>query len=112
MPNQTILSKTYELLKYCTPLLGQLPRSYKFTYGDRVQNLLFTLLEVLLEAFYSPPSQKRAILQKANLTLEKLRYLVRLGFDLKLFSSDAYQKLATHLNEIGRMVGGWLKSLE
>ncbi|MCB9266501.1 MAG: diversity-generating retroelement protein Avd [Lewinellaceae bacterium] len=93
-------------------MISQLPRSYKFTYGDRVQKLLFDLLELLLEAFYSPPPQKRALLQKTNLTLEKLRYLVRLGFDLQLYSSENYQKLAKQLNEIGKMTGGWLKSLE
>lgn len=44
--------------------------------------------------------------------MEKIRYFFRLGYDLGLYDSLRYKDFAERINEIGRMCGGWLKSLE
>ncbi len=111
MGKDTIIAKVYELLKIGLPFIARLPRNHKFTYGDRVQNMLSDLLELMIEAYYAPANQKRPILNKINILLEKLRYFFRLGYDLGLFDSIKYKDFAERINEIGRMCGGWLKSL-
>ena len=40
-----------------------------------------------------------------------MRYLLRLAKDLKWIAVDAYAFSTGKVDEIGRMVGGWLKSL-
>ncbi|MCO6478924.1 MAG: diversity-generating retroelement protein Avd [Phaeodactylibacter sp.] len=112
MSKDTIIAKAYDLLKYSSPLIAKLPRSHKFTLGDRLQNMLADLLERLIEAYYSPPARKRDILLHTNILLEKIRYFFRLGYDLGLYDSLRYKDFAERINEIGRMCGGWLKSLE
>lgn len=77
-----------------------------------MQNQLSDLLELYIEAFYAPPDQKRILLPKANIALEKLRYFFRLGYDLGLYNSLRYQEFAERLQEIGKMTGGWIKSLD
>jgi hypothetical protein len=52
------------------------------------------------------------MLAQINIHLEKLRYFFRLGYDLGLFNSTRYHHFAAQINEIGRMCGGWLKSLK
>jgi len=111
MGKDTITAKVYDLLKTSLPIIARLPRSHKFTYGDRVQGMLSDLLELMIEAYYAPTHQKKPLLVKINILLEKLRYFFRLGFDLGLFDSTRYQDFAGRINEIGRMCGGWLKSL-
>ena len=108
---ETIITKAYDFLKITIPILNKLPRSQKFTFGDRIQNFLSDLLELLIEAYYVPKQEKPVLLAKVNICLEKLRYYFRLGYDLGYYNSIRYQQFAQLLDEIGRMNGGWLKSL-
>ncbi|MEQ1744238.1 MAG: diversity-generating retroelement protein Avd [Saprospiraceae bacterium] len=110
--SDTILLKSYDLLKSAVPMINRLPRNQKFTFGDRLQNHLSDLLEALIEALFSPPAEKRPILQAVNLRLEKIRFLFRLGHDLGLYDTATWMAFAQRVDEIGRMTGGWLKSLK
>lgn len=112
MSNETILQKAYDVLKNAIPVLNKFPRNQKFVLGDRIQNQLSDLLELYINAYYSPASQKKTLLQEANIKLEILRHYFRLGYDLGLYSSLTYEEFARQLNEIGKMTGGWLKSLK
>lgn len=42
--------------------------------------------------------------------MEKLRYLIRLSKDLKAFNVKKYAYISNEINELGKMVGGWIKS--
>ena len=85
---ETIVGKSFQLLKHSIPILNHLPRSQKFVLGDRIQNLSSDLLEVLMEAFYeSANANKQLLLRKANLILEKLRHYWRLGHELGHYGS-------------------------
>lgn len=112
MSKETIIQKVYDLLKYAIPILNKFPRNHKFTLGDRIQNQLSDLLELYVEAYYLPKDKKQALLLHANISLEKLRHYFRLCFELGIYDSKKYNEFAIRLNEIGRMTGGWLKSLE
>lgn len=112
MKKETIIQKMYDLLKFTIPILNKFPRSQKFTLADRIQNQLSDLLDLYIEAYYLPSPQKKLLLAKANISLEKLRHYCRLCYDLGIFNSTKYQELAERLQEIGRMTGGWLKSLD
>lgn len=92
-------------------MLEGLPRSQKFTLGDRIQNHLSDLLELLLEAYFLPAAEKRPLLLRANIRLETLRYYFRLCYERGYYNSLRYKDFSERIDEIGRMVGGWLKSL-
>ncbi len=110
--NESILLKAYDLLKAAVPLVNRLPRNQKFTFGDRLQNHLSDLLEDLIEAVFRPPAEKKPILHGVNLRLEKIRFLFRLGHDLGLYDQKTYLDFVRRVDEIGRMTGGWIKSLK
>lgn len=107
----TIVMRSYELLKHAIPVLNRLPKSQKFTLGDRIQQMLTEVLEKLIEASYAPPAQKKEILPQANILLEKLRFFFRLAHELGYLSMAQYKEMTLRTDEIGRMAGGWLKSL-
>jgi hypothetical protein len=55
-------------------------------------------------------ARNRTPMQRAvNLKLEQLRYLVRLATDLKFLDPRRYEHAARAIDEIGRLVGGWLR---
>ena len=69
-------------------------------------------MDLLLDAYYGPKSAVLPILYEANLLVEKQRHLLRLCFELRYFNVNKYELLAKHLQEIGRMIGGWIKKVK
>jgi len=107
----SVLMKMYDFLKALIPHINRYPRDQRFILGTRTETLAIEVLELLIEAYYLPKEQKRAKLNEVNLGLEKLRYLLRMSYDLGYCNSIRYGDFAEKLLEIGRMVGGWLKSV-
>ena len=75
--------------------------------GDWIVNAALDLLELLVEASYE--RDKRELLRRANLRLERLRCLVRVSKDLQLLSLRRYEYAAREINEVGTLLGGWIK---
>ncbi len=101
------VTKIYDVLKWLMPQISKLPRSHKFTLGDRVANLGLDVLMLLVEASYT--RDKLELLRQANLKLEQMRYLLRLCKDLELFSLKRYEYISREINEAGSFIGGWVK---
>ena len=109
---ETIVTKMYDLVKYLIPIINRFPRGYKFTLGDRMTNLVLDLLEQYIAAYYtSNQKAKIDILNSNNLQLERIRFLIRLSHDFKLFSNQRFGYICGLVDEIGKMNGGWLKQL-
>ena len=106
--NDNILTKLHDLLLYVVPVLAKFPRDHKFTLGDRILARLLDVQECCVLAYYG--RDKEGPLTEANLQLEMVRHLVRLAHDLKLVSHHQYEVLADKMEEVGRMVGGWLRA--
>ena len=107
-PLPPVLEKMYQFLLWLIPTVDTFPRSQKFLLGDRVQRTALDVLEALIEAAYT--RERTALLVRANLGLEKLRFLLRLAQDLRYLDLRRYELAARSIDEIGRMVGGWRKA--
>ena len=99
-------------IKTLIPIVDNFHRHQRFIIGSRIENMALDILDLLLEAYYGPKATKKAKLQQVNLSIEKLRHLLRLVFELHYLNAKKFDWLIAELLEIGRMVGGWLKSLE
>jgi hypothetical protein len=84
------------------------PRSQKFVLGDRIENAALDMIEGLIEATYT--GDRKPILRRVNLLVEKQRYLIRLAMTLRHLDLRRYEFAARSLDEIGRLVGGWAKA--
>jgi hypothetical protein len=100
--------KAYDLVLWSCQHVARFPRSHRFVLGERIERNLYDLLESLIQARYT--RERRPLLARANLTLEVLRFQVRLARDLQCLRVGSYGFAARSLDEIGRLVGGWLKS--
>jgi hypothetical protein len=87
---------------------GRFPRGHRFVLGERVGRNLYGLLETLIQARYA--RERQGLLGQANLTLELLCFPMRLAKDLRCLKVKSYAHAAKAIDEIGRLVGGWLKS--
>jgi four helix bundle protein len=102
-----IITQWIAFLEWLLPAVEKFPKRVRFTFADRINNLALDIVENLVEARYS--SEKRAILLGVNLKLEKLRVLLRLCHRLHYLPHQSYEYSTRQLNEIGRMLGGWIK---
>ena len=102
------LEAWYRFLLWLVPTLERFPRRQKFLLGDRIQSTALDILESLIEATYT--RERESHLARANLGIEKLRFLVRLAADLGYLDPRRYEHAARALDETGRKVGSWRKT--
>jgi len=100
----------HDLLVWLIPLLDNFPRNRRFTLGERLESGLIEILELLVEAAYA--KTKRDALRRANLRLVVVRHLWRMAHELKSISAKRYAHGAQLMDDLGKQVGGWLKSVE
>jgi hypothetical protein len=103
----SVIRKTYDLVKWSCEHTGRFPRNHRFVLGERMERRLYALLETLIEAKYS--RDRHDLLRRANLSLEVLRFQMRLAKDLQCLRSNSYEFASKALLEIGREVGGWIR---
>lgn len=104
----TVVPLLYDLFVWYAQKLSQYPKKFKYNLGERIISCYLDVLDAIIEAQYSK-GKKSHFLRKANVTLEKLRFLVRLSKDLQCITLHDYEYAVRQLNEIGKMVGGWEK---
>ena len=98
----------HELLAWLIPLLDHFPRARRFTLGERLESGLLAVLEELVDAAYT--ADKRPALWRANRRLAVCRHLWRLALELKVINLKRYEYGAKLIEDLGRQIGGWLKS--
>src|SRR6201988_2346924 len=104
----TVITKTYDLILWSCNHTSRFPRNHRFVLGERIERNLYDLLETLVRARYT--RNRQGLLEQANLTLEILRSQMRLAKDLQCLKTNSYAFAAKAIDEIGKLVGGWLKS--
>lgn len=105
-----IFVRWLEFLAWLLPATEKFPKRVRFTFADRINNLALDIVEDLVEARYS--RDKQSLLKRVNLRLEKLRVLLRLCHQLQYLPHQGYEHAARELNQVGRMLGGWIKQQE
>lgn len=87
------------------------PKSARFTFAQRIENLALDVLEALVRARFGDRAATRAALTEVDVLLARLRVLVRLSHARALLDHRGYEQVARNLDEAGRMVGGWRKAV-
>jgi hypothetical protein len=110
MKESPIFSRTYDLLLWLIPQAQKFPRAHRFGVGERVVRLALDFQEMIIAAGLSTGEKRRERLMEADIQLAKLRNLARLCKDMELVTIGQYEHAAKMLVEIGRLLGGWLKT--
>ena len=110
MPQKSspIFSKTYDFILWLLNHTEKFPKSERFRMAKRLEDCAFSFYELLIEAAHT--HRENSILLDADLELEKLRLYLRLSHARKLTTPDQYQYAAGILVEIGKLLGGWIKT--
>jgi hypothetical protein len=104
----TVITKTYDLILWSCNHTSRFPRNHRFVLGERIDRGLYDLLETLIQAKYR--CDRKPLLENANLQLEILRFQMRLASDLQCLKGSSFIFASKAIDEIGRLIGGWLRS--
>lgn len=103
-----IQQKVYDMIQYGNLCLIQFPKSEKFVMAAEIRKSMYCILSLVVRA--NKKYYKKTTIQDLDIELEILKNFVRLSFDLKYINIKKYEFWSRQLDEIGKMIGGWIKS--
>lgn len=109
MEEYKILQKIFDMMGYAYPALAQFPKSEKFALVTDIKHSMDVLLERSIEA--QKKYFKKTTLQDMDVEIMKLRAYIRLSHQLGFLPMKKYELWSGMLVEIGKMIGGWLKTV-
>jgi hypothetical protein len=112
MDTLPIINRTYDIFKHVTELAEHLPKRQRFSLGESAEQSVLACLEQLIMAKNAPKPLKATYLIQASSHLEILTLKLRLLLELRYGSATTIFKVQQLMTEIGRMLGGWLRSLQ
>lgn len=103
-----VYKRTYQLLMELITTCALLPRLYKHTFGERIQE---EAIEMVLNIYKSNSSYSKVdYIGKAREHVETLRLLIRLLYDTKKITQKRMIYLNTYIEDISKQLTGWQKS--
>ena len=109
MPKESpIFVRTYDFLKWIIPATTKFPREHRFVLAQKIQTAAFEFQDSLIDAG-SSELETLSCLRRADSVLRRLRIYWRLTFDLDLCPIKRYEHGSRLMDELGRLLGGWLK---
>ncbi len=93
-------------------IVPHIAKGARYTLGTRIENKLLDLLELSFAAYFTEKDRKSEKVSECILITDTLKFFVSVAWEGKLISNQQCENLALKLNEIGKMLGGWKKSLE
>lgn len=106
-----ILHKTYEVYKLFYIYSKYFSKKDRHTIGKKCEDLILDILELIFLALTATRDEKLDILKKISSKLNLLRTLIRLLKDIKIFDLKKYIIIQKEINDIGIMLGSWIKRL-
>jgi len=103
-----IFTKLYEFYKTLTSAITSFPKTKRYTLGQKLDNVTLDIFELLLSIPVS--HDKTSTLQEISIKIDLLKILLRLSRDSLAVNDKTYLQLESLLQEIGRMLGGWIRS--
>ena len=101
-----------EILSWTMARTSDLPKSHRFTFGQRIDNQTLDALELVVRAIFLHGISRMTALEELNLKIETLRVLWRIVHQQQWISAQQLFFVTGQLDEAGRMTGGWIRQMK
>jgi four helix bundle protein len=93
-------------------LLSKFPKAEKFAMAAQIKDSMFTVLRNILRAnkIYKDKNKRIDMLNAIDAELQAQKVLVRIAHNNRYISNQNYIEWSRSLDEIGRILGGWIKA--
>ena len=107
-----IQQKIEDMILYGNKALLGFPRAERYAMAADIKRSMYALYRLVVAA--NKKYFKKTTLQDADVELAILRNFIRLAAnkELRYLPINKYENWAKMLDEIGRMLGGWIKAMK
>lgn len=109
--NLVIIVKIEKYIEYMLTILLKLPRTEKFSIGTEVKTSMYEMLKNVLLASKIDRSKRLEIYNMVDSSLIYQRICIRIMYNNKWINENNYKYSNELLSEIGRLLGGLIKSV-
>ncbi|MFA5432780.1 MAG: diversity-generating retroelement protein Avd [Candidatus Paceibacterota bacterium] len=106
-----LFQKTYDFMLYMYPMVNKFPKSQRFVLAQHIENITLEILEKIIEINSCDIKEKRDLVRKIDINVDKLKILFRLAKELKFINIKRYGIISEKIIELGKLTKGWQKSL-
>lgn len=104
-----IIQKVYNFYQELSQVIEKMPKRNRYALGQKLDQTSLELTELLIGASNTTGKVKFKYLKQASIKLDLLKILLRMGQEIKAIPTKRYLALEEMLQEIGKMLGGWLR---
>jgi len=105
-----VFKKSYDLLLELFRIYNDLPKSVKYTFGEKLQQEIIALVIDIYKANSRP--DKIPSITVARERVEVIRLLVRILFDIKIIGIKRMVMVNTMIEEVSKQLAGWQRHCE
>jgi four helix bundle protein len=107
-----IYQKWEDMAAYLYTALKSYPKSERFTLAANTTMALWDIgTDIARAASIANRNEKRNLIERADIALVRVKVLVRTGVRLGFLPLKKYEIICGQVTEIGKMIGGWKKSV-
>ena len=107
----TIIPKVEKYIEYILIILIKLPRTEKFSIGTEIKTSVYNMLKNILLASKIDKTKRLEIYNVVDAEIYYQRICIRIMYNQKWIDEKKYKHSNELLSEIGRLLGGLIKSL-
>lgn len=108
-----VLTKSKEIYQFWHKNLANLNRLDRYTVGARIDDNFLAFLELIFRASFAHDKfEKISLISQAAGKGDLLKFFLQIGWEHKIISHKNFGELTIRMDEAGRMLGGWKRSLQ
>jgi hypothetical protein len=104
-----IFHQAYALYKLLDKYRILIPKAKRYTLWLKTENTALNVLEGIIATSQQSGEKRLEILHQISIQLDVLKVFIRLALEIKCLDSKHYLEIQKVLQEIGQMLGGWMK---
>lgn len=108
----TLIPKSERYIEYMLEVILKIPRTEKFSIGTEVKTSMYEMLKNILLASKIDKNKRLSIYNIVDSNIYYQRICIRIMYNQKWIDEKKYKHSNELLAEIGKILGGLIKSLE
>ena len=85
-----------------------IPQEHRFSLGVKIDSIFIEVIEMISGALYVSKEEKALYIKAAIRKTDTLKLLFLILWETKSLDNKKYLVISEKIDEIGRMLGGWL----
>ena len=109
--NLPILQHLIRVYKLWHEFLPHIPKDTRYTLCGKVESLLVETVEAVFVASFLTKEKKLPYVERAARKLDLAKFFLQIVWEIRALDNKKYALISGELNEIGRMLGGWVRQV-